>query len=96
MNAHSGMDAPSGINARSVTSPPTDGVRARAYAPATVGNVLCGFDVFGLALEHPGDVVEARRRSEPGVVIAGIHGDGGRLPLDPTQNVIGVAAEAVI
>ncbi len=70
--------------------------RARAYAPATVGNVLCGFDVFGLALERPGDVVEARRRSEPGVTIAAIHGDGGRLPIDPKRNVAGAAAGAVI
>ena len=74
----------------------TDTGRARAYAPATVGNVLCGFDVFGLALERPGDVVEARRRSEPGVTITAIHGDDGRLPMDPDQNVVGVAARAVI
>jgi homoserine kinase len=74
----------------------TDTTRARVYAPATVGNVLCGFDVFGLALERPGDVVEARRCSEPGVAIAAIHGDGGRLPTDPDQNVAGVAARAVI
>ena len=74
----------------------TDATRVRAYAPATVGNVLCGFDVFGLALERPGDVVEARRCSEPGVAITAIHGDGGRLPTDPTQNVVGVAAKAVI
>ena len=70
--------------------------RARAYAPATVGNVLCGFDVFGLALERPGDVVEARRGSEPGVVITAIHGDGGRLPTEWNRNVVGVAANAVI
>lgn len=74
----------------------TDATRARAYAPATVGNVICGFDVFGLALERPGDVVEARTRSTPGATIAAIHGDGGRLPIDPDQNVVGVAARAVI
>ncbi len=74
----------------------TDTPRARAYAPATVGNVLCGFDVFGLALERPGDVVEARRCPEPGVAIKAIHGDGGRLPVDPEQNAVGVAATAVI
>ncbi len=74
----------------------SDATGARAYAPATVGNVMCGFDVFGLALERPGDVVEARRRSAPGVAIAAIHGDGGRLPTDPDQNVVGVAAVAVI
>ncbi len=74
----------------------TEPTRTRAFAPATVGNVLCGFDVFGLALERPGDVVEARRRPGPGVAIAAIHGDGGRLPTDPEQNVVGVATKAVI
>jgi homoserine kinase len=74
----------------------TDATRARAYAPASVGNILCGFDVFGLALERPGDVVEARRCSEPGVAIVAIHGDGGRLPTDSERNVAGVAARAVI
>ena len=42
---------------------------ARAFAPATVGNIICGFDVFGLALWEPGDEVEARLRNEPGVGI---------------------------
>lgn len=74
----------------------TSVTRARAYAPATVGNVLCGYDVFGLALERPGDVIEARRRDKSGITIAAIHGDGGRLPTHPDQNVAGVAAQAVV
>jgi homoserine kinase len=31
-----------------------------AFAPATVSNVACGFDVLGFPLELPGDEVEAR------------------------------------
>ena len=31
-----------------------------AFAPATVSNVGCGFDVLGFALEAPGDEVTAR------------------------------------
>ena len=31
-----------------------------AFAPATVSNVACGFDVLGFALEAPGDEVSAR------------------------------------
>ena len=31
-----------------------------AFAPATVSNVACGFDVLGFALEAPGDEVTAR------------------------------------
>ena len=26
---------------------------ARAFAPSTVGNIICGFDIFGLALVGP-------------------------------------------
>ena len=69
---------------------------ARAFAPATVGNIICGFDVFGLALGEPGDEVEARVRNEPGVVISAVHGDGGRLPTEAARNVAGVATAAVL
>ena len=30
-----------------------------AFAPATVSNVACGFDVLGFPLESPGDEVTA-------------------------------------
>ena len=30
-----------------------------AFAPATVSNVACGFDVLGFALHEPGDQVTA-------------------------------------
>ena len=69
---------------------------ARAFAPATVGNIICGFDIFGLALGEPGDEVEARLRDEPGVVISAVHGDGGRLPTEAARNVAGVATIAVL
>ena len=69
---------------------------ARAFAPATVGNVICGFDIFGLALAEPGDEVEARGRDEPGVVISAVHGDGGRLPTEAGRNVAGMATNAVL
>jgi homoserine kinase len=67
-----------------------------AYAPATVSNVACGFDVLGFALDEPGDVVVAGPREEPGVAIVAIHGDGGRLSLDPSRNTAGAAALALL
>ena len=33
----------------------------KAFAPATVANVACGFDVMGFALDSPGDVVEQQQ-----------------------------------
>lgn len=68
----------------------------RAYAPATVSNLGPGFDVIGLALRGPGDVVVARRASEPGVRLVRIDGDGGRLSLDARANTAGIAAAATL
>ena len=66
-----------------------------AFAPATVSNVACGFDVLGFALDSPGDDVVARFAGE-GVTIDEIIGDGGRLPRDAGRNTAGVAAQALL
>lgn len=67
-----------------------------AYAPATVSNVACGFDVLGFALDEPGDIVTAVAGEQPGVRIAAIHGDGGRLSTDPGRNTAGAAVRALL
>lgn len=66
-----------------------------AFAPATVSNVACGFDVLGFALEAPGDEVTARL-SSAGVQIDDIVGDGGRLPREAARNTAGVAVMALL
>lgn len=63
-----------------------------AYAPATVSNVACGFDVLGFAIEGAGDRVTALRRREPGVVVSSIRGAGDTIPLAVHRNTAGVAA----
>ncbi len=63
----------------------------KAIAPATVANVTCGFDIFGFAVESPADEVTLTLRDEPGVVVTGIDGDGGRLPLEASRNTASVA-----
>lgn len=63
----------------------------KAFAPATVANVSCGFDVFGFAVEQPGDEVTLTLMKNPGVRIKRIEGDGGRLPLEAEKNTSGVA-----
>ncbi len=70
--------------------------KVRAFAPATVSNVACGFDVLGFAIDEPGDEVVASERPEPGVELLEITGDGGRLPLDAARNTAGVAAAALL
>jgi homoserine kinase len=71
-------------------------MKAAAFAPGTVSNVGCGFDVLGFALEQPGDVVIAIPREQRGVEILEITGDHGRLPRDPERNTATVAAAALL
>lgn len=68
-----------------------------AFAPATVSNVACGFDVLGFALHEPGDEVTARWIDGPArAVIREITHDGGRLPREAARNTAGLAAAAVL
>jgi homoserine kinase len=67
-----------------------------AYAPGTVSNVGCGFDVLGFALESPGDLVGAEPRDRAGVEIIAIDGDDGRLSRDPRSNTAGAAVLALL
>lgn len=66
-----------------------------AFAPATVANVACGFDVLGFAITGAGDEVTVRFGAS-GVAIEDISGDDGRLPRDPQRNTAGAAAQAVL
>ncbi|MDZ4765488.1 MAG: homoserine kinase [Chloroflexota bacterium] len=70
--------------------------RAEAYAPATMANLGVGFDVLGLAFQDPGDTVIAERADTPGVIIAAIEGDDGKLPLELERNTAGVAARSTL
>ncbi len=63
----------------------------RVFAPATVANVACGFDIFGFALETPGDEVVVTLTDKPGVRLVNITGDNGKLPLDPQKNTAGIS-----
>jgi homoserine kinase len=64
----------------------------RVFAPATVANVACGYDVLGFAIDAPGDEVVVRHSDKPGLHITKITGDNGKLPKNPAQNTAGVAA----
>src|SRR5476649_97102 len=63
----------------------------KIFAPATVANVVCGFDVLGFAVNEPGDEVIMRFTTKPGITISKITGDDGRLPLDPAKNTVSVS-----
>ncbi len=61
------------------------------FAPATVSNVACGFDVLGFAVNEPGDIATVSRIEEPGVFLKNVTGDDGRLPREPSKNTAGIA-----
>lgn len=69
---------------------------ARAFAPATVANVSCGFDILGFAIDAMGDVVEVVRKEAPGLKVVSIQGDGGRLPYEVEKNTCTVAIQAML
>lgn len=69
-------------------------VEVRVLAPATVSNVVCGFDCLGFALDEPCDEMTVRRANERGIRI--VHHDAFGLPTEPDRNVAGVALQAFI
>lgn len=70
--------------------------QVQVFAPATVANLVCGFDILGLALEEPGDEVIMKRAHKPGVKLLKITGDDGRLPLDPAKNTVSACVQMLL
>jgi homoserine kinase len=66
----------------------------KVKSPATLSNLCCGFDILGMALEIPFDIIELKWREEPGISIT--HLDDFNLPTDPEKNITGVALQAMI
>src|SRR5690349_10401458 len=67
------------------------GHSVKVFAPASIGNVSCGFDVLGLAVKAPGDEVVVTLNDSRSVTIKAIVGGDGRIPTEPDQNTAGVA-----
>jgi homoserine kinase len=68
----------------------------RSFAPASVANVGCGFDVLGFAIDGPGDEIEARLTGGNGVTISHIDGDDGKLPYEAEKNTAGKAVLSLL
>ena len=66
----------------------------KLFAPATIANISCGFDVLGLCLENVGDEMIIRKTNKKGVKITKIIGQD--LPLETEKNVAGVAVLALL
>lgn len=63
-------------------------------APATIANLVCGFDILGMALKEPRDTLQVSITGSPGIQIT--NNDDFDLPSDPMQNVAGVALQAML
>jgi homoserine kinase len=64
------------------------------HCPGTVANLVCGFDILGMALKAPYDVMEVKLLDEPKVIIH--NRDAFNLPTDPEKNVAGVVFLAIM
>lgn len=70
--------------------------KVTAFAPATVANVSCGFDILGFAVDNIGDMVSVSYSDAPGLTVQSISGDQGRLPYAADKNTCTVAIQAML
>lgn len=61
--------------------------RVTVHAPGTVANLVCGFDVLGMCLHEPHDVMHVTLLDEKKIIITST--DGYPLPTDPALNTAG-------
>ncbi|WP_341662764.1 homoserine kinase [Blattabacterium cuenoti] len=66
----------------------------KIFSPATVANLVCGFDVIGLALDFPKDEIFLYKSNNPGIRIHRIHRSS--LPNDPMKNSAFVALQSLL
>lgn len=63
-------------------------------SPGTVANLVCGFDILGLALHDPCDIMKLTLLDEPRVTI--VNRDAFNLPTEPEKNVAGVVLLSIM
>lgn len=62
--------------------------------PATVANLVCGFDILGMALNEPYDIMKVTLLNDPRVIIH--NKDSFGLPEEPEKNVAGVVLLSIM
>ena len=69
--------------------------KVKVFAPGSIGNLGCGFDVFGLAIEQVGDILEVTENDLGELRIVGIEGDSG-IPTNPEKNIVTIGVKALL
>ena len=68
--------------------------KVTVHSPGTVANIVCGFDILGMALKEPYDIMDLTLIDEPKVVIH--NRDSYNLPTEPEKNVAGVVLLSIM
>lgn len=68
--------------------------KIKVKCPATIANLVCGFDILGMAVDAPNDIIEAELLDDP--VIQLKHTDEYGLSENPAENVCGVSVAALL
>jgi len=74
--------------------PPLRNEGIKIKCPGKVANLVCGFDILGMALNEPNDIMEVTLLDEPKVIIH--NRDNYNLPTEPEKNVAGVVFLSVM
>lgn len=92
-----GQNADGKMKGTSLSGVERDALRGRSitiHSPATVANMVCGFDVLGFAVQEPYDIMRIGFSENKGVTI--INEDEYDLPTKPEDNVAGAALLAMM
>ena len=66
----------------------------KVFAPASIANLSCGYDILGVCLDNIGDEITVRKTKKKGITIKKVSGQ--KLSTDISINVAGVSATALL
>ena len=66
----------------------------KVFAPASIANLSCGYDILGVCLDKIGDEITVRKTKKKGITIKKVSGQ--KLSTDISINVEGVSATALL
>ena len=66
----------------------------KVFAPASIANLSCGYDILGVCLDNIGDEITVRKTKKKGITIKKVLGQ--KLSTDISINVAGVSATALL